>query len=84
MYIQSQLESQIKVINDEWHGLSEDELLIELYTWVIAKYPLLYWNNDDLKIWTDIHPITIKDTYDCIVSNNIISQCKKIYPEAII
>lgn len=84
MYIQNQLERQMKVIDDEWGGLSNEELLTELYAWVIEKYPLLYWNENDLKIYTDIHPITIEDTYDCIVSKSIVSQCKVSYPEAIL
>ncbi len=84
MYIQRQLKKQMKAIDDDWGGVSDDELLTELYEWLKEEYPLIYLNEYDLEIYTDIHPITIEDTYDCIVSKSIISQCKVSYPEALL
>ena len=74
----------MRVIDTRWDEVEEEELLAELYDWAAKKYPLITWSKNDLKIWTNIHPITIENTYDCIVSDGIISQCKLIYPEVII
>jgi len=74
----------MRIIDTRWDEVEDEEMLAELYGWVNEKYPLIIWSKNDLKIWVDTHPITIENTYDCIVSDKIISQCKLIYPEVII
>ena len=79
------------LINRKWDDVENDEMIAELQEWITTQYPLLEVSKSDLTILTYhcpiIYPLTIEKVEArncCTVSDNVIEQCKLIYPEVII